>query len=59
MERQELAVALSIHVRTLDRWHLERRGPPRITIGRRILYREAAVNEWLQANEEAGTVHRR
>lgn len=60
VDRETLASALNIHVRTLDRWHLERRGPPRITVGRRILYRADAVREWLKANEQAGSVsHRR
>lgn len=59
MDRNTLAVELGVNVRTLDRWHIERRGPARTTIGRRILYRTAAVREWLQANEDAGTVVRR
>lgn len=54
LDREALALALSVHVRTLDRWHVERRGPPRTTVGRRILYRAEAVREWLKANEQAG-----
>ena len=52
MDREQLAAELGIHVRTLDRWHLERKGPPRTTVGRRILYRGAAVQAWLRKNEQ-------
>ena len=59
LDRPTLASALNVNVRTLDRWHVERRGPARTVVGRRILYRTAAVREWLQANEEAGSITRR
>ncbi|WP_210248918.1 helix-turn-helix domain-containing protein [Methylobacterium sp. WL64] len=52
-DRYDLADALGVHVRTLDRWHRERRGPPRTIVGRQIMYRGEAVEEWLRANEQA------
>jgi hypothetical protein len=34
LTREELAVELGKCVRTLDRWHAVRYGPPRATVGR-------------------------
>jgi excisionase family DNA binding protein len=53
----ELADQLQICKRTLDRWHAARRGPPRVEIGRRPLYRRQAVEEWLIANEKGVDIH--
>ena len=50
----ELAAQLGISLRTLCRWHVQRIGPKRITNGRLILYREAAVREWLETRETQG-----
>lgn len=49
---EELARQLKISVRTLNRWHAMRRGPPRITQGRLVLYRVAAVQQWLASREQ-------
>ena len=38
---------------TLDRWHRLRVGPPRTKIGSSTFYREAALNAWLVAQEQA------
>lgn len=38
--------------RTIDRMHSERTGPPRTVIGRTILYRKAAVLDWLKSKEQ-------
>lgn len=43
---------LSISRRTLCRWHRMRRGPPRIKIGRSVLYRRASVHDWLRSVEQ-------
>jgi predicted DNA-binding transcriptional regulator AlpA len=48
---EELADQLQICKRTLDRWHAARRGPPRIEIGRRPMYRREAVEQWLIKRE--------
>jgi hypothetical protein len=53
MTPEELADELGICKRTLDRWHASRSGPPRVTIGRRPLYRREGVAEWLR-NRERG-----
>ncbi len=46
-----LAEQLGISMRTLYRWHAERRGPPRVKLGNMILYRVTAVHEWLAEHE--------
>jgi len=52
MEPPELSRDLDISKRTLDRWHRQRIGPPRTVIGRTILYRRTAVQDWLRSREE-------
>jgi predicted DNA-binding transcriptional regulator AlpA len=51
LRRDELAQQLGVSARTIDRWHNLRSGPPRIAIGRTILYRLESVLGWLQAQE--------
>jgi predicted DNA-binding transcriptional regulator AlpA len=48
----QLAAQLGCCEKTLARWHAARRGPPRVTLGRRLLYRRTAVAEWLQRQEK-------
>lgn len=52
MPKDELAQELDRCGRTLDRWASLGIGPPRTIIGRRVLYRRAAVAGWLLAQEE-------
>ena len=52
LARDELARQLGKSVRTLDRWHVQRVGPPRTRVGRLILYRKEAVARWLRDNEQ-------
>jgi predicted DNA-binding transcriptional regulator AlpA len=47
----ELAKELGRSIRTLDRWVLTGDGPPRTRIGRKTLYRRAAVLDWLKSRE--------
>ena len=47
----ETATELGVAVRTLDRWHLLRIGPPRTELGKRIYYRRAAVVAWIRGRE--------
>jgi hypothetical protein len=50
--REDLAKGLKKSVRTLDRWHALRIGPPRTVIGKTILYRREAVSSWLRSRED-------
>src|SRR5438270_13268968 len=50
---EQLAAELGVHKRTLDRWHASRVGPPRLTVGRRPLYRRDAVTDWLRSREQS------
>jgi predicted DNA-binding transcriptional regulator YafY len=49
---EALARELGASPRTLMRWHALRMGPPRTVIGKKILYRIASVQTWLQHREE-------
>ena len=51
MTRPELAEALGVAVRTVERWHVLREGPPRVRMGQRVLYRRDAVRQWLLSRE--------
>ena len=51
MTPEELAGELGICKRTLDRWHAGRTGPPRVTIGRKPLYRRDSVADWIRSKE--------
>jgi len=48
----DLARELNISPRTLHRWHTLRMGPPRVSIGRTILYRRTAIRTWLESRED-------
>lgn len=51
----QVAELLSVSKRTLSRWHALRVGPSRVKVGRTVLYRRAAVDAWLVANETQPT----
>jgi hypothetical protein len=53
LTRTELAAELGICERTLCRWRDLGQGPAITTIGKRPLYRRAAVAAWLAAREGA------
>jgi predicted DNA-binding transcriptional regulator AlpA len=50
---QELADQLGLSPRTIHRWEALRKGPPRVCVGRTILYRVDSVREWLLSIEQA------
>jgi hypothetical protein len=52
LTQRELACELRVCKRTLDRWHASRIGPPRVTIGRKPMYRREAVAQWLRKREK-------
>ena len=49
MSRHELARELKRHPRTINRWHVQRKGPPYIKIGNAILYKRSDVTTWLES----------
>ena len=51
MTKAELASQLQRSIRSVDRWSLTGDGPPFVRIGRKTLYRRAAVVEWLRGLE--------
>jgi hypothetical protein len=46
-----LAEMLHVSQRTLCRWHVSRMGPPRVTVGRMILYSIDELSNWLSAQQ--------
>ena len=52
LRREELAQQLGVSARTIDRWQMLRCGPPRVAIGRTVLYRLDSVRQWLQSREQ-------
>lgn len=54
----QLAVAMDISERTIQKMVAGRRAPPFIKIGRKTYFRLQAVQEWLVANENRPTDRR-
>jgi predicted DNA-binding transcriptional regulator AlpA len=52
LRREELAQQLGLSARTIDRWEALRIGPPRVCVGRTILYDVESVREWLRSREQ-------
>lgn len=52
LSTEELAAELGIAPITLKRWQGLKQGPPVTRIGRRVLYRRAAVQAWLVKQEQ-------
>jgi len=52
LRREELAKQLGCSARTIDRWQALREGPPRVHVGRTILYSIQSVREWLRSREQ-------
>jgi hypothetical protein len=48
---EELAEALGRTTKTLDRWDLNGLGPPRVQVGKLILYNKKTVEDWLRQRE--------
>jgi len=55
ISRRTLANELGLSVDTLARWETRRIGPTCVRIGRKVLYRRGAVQEWLRAQERPHT----
>ena len=52
ISEQDFAQTFGKSLRTVRRWHLERRGPRRTRIGKSIFYRRESVEAWLRQLEE-------
>ncbi len=50
--REDLVRQLGKSTRTLDRWHVERKGPPRTRVGRSIFYCKSELAAWLEQQTE-------
>lgn len=55
LTRAQLARALHLDERTLERWAAEGKPPRFIRAGRRVLYASSEVDAWLKANTFAST----
>jgi excisionase family DNA binding protein len=55
LKPSDVAALLGVSLRTLNRWHARRVGPPRCKVGRTVLYRAQAVEAWLTQNETQPT----
>lgn len=49
--RADAAKLIGVDKCTLSRWFSEGVGPPRIKIGRRVLYSKASIERWLISQE--------
>ena len=54
LTKDELARELRRSTRTIDRWHVQRIGPPRTKVRRSklILYKKSTVAAWLEQQTE-------
>lgn len=52
LTRGQLAEALGRSTRTLDRWQVQKVGPPRLKIGKLIIYSRERVQHWLDQQEQ-------
>jgi hypothetical protein len=59
VRQQRLATILGVTARTLARWNARGIGPPKITIGKTVLFDLAKLPEWLAAREAAPVRHTR
>jgi len=59
----QLAKELGVSQRTVARWYAIRIGPPRVTLGRRPMYKRTSVTAWIERQERdpaaVGTAKRR
>jgi hypothetical protein len=49
--KKRLAAMLGVTVRTLARWNATRIGPPKISIGKTVLFDLAKLPDWLASRE--------
>ena len=51
LNAQRLASILGVSVRTLSRWNAAGTGPPRIKVGRKVLFDLLKLPDWLTSRE--------
>lgn len=51
----DAADVLRVHIRTLERWRQTGEGPRYVKLGRRVGYRRAELEAWLDANLTSST----
>jgi hypothetical protein len=51
LNEEQFAAGVGRDLRTIRRWHALRIGPPRIKLGKKILYRKSSVALWLERKE--------
>lgn len=51
LTKAETAAELRRSVRTLDYWYRIGMGPPRVVMGRTVLYRRSSLATWLASRE--------
>lgn len=52
ISRADLGKELGLSIDTLARWETRRFGPACIRVGRKVLYRREAVQDWLREQEK-------
>jgi hypothetical protein len=53
IDRETAAHLLGVAPRTLDRWHLQHVGPPRLQIGRKVRYLRTSLDVWVRGLEKS------
>ncbi len=54
LSEREFATLIGKSLRTVRRWHVERRGPTRTRLGRSVFYSRKAIENFLRRLEERG-----
>jgi len=55
LSQRQAADLLGLSERTLERWRVTGEGPPHVKLGRRVLYREGDLIEWVAARIRTST----
>lgn len=56
LSKREAALRLRVHPNTLDNWAMRDYGPPRARVGRKIVYRTADLDDWIDTQVKAPAV---
>lgn len=55
LDNVEAARFLGVSPETLPQWRVRGNGPPFVRVGRRVVYRRATLERWLQEREVTST----